>query len=521
MASSQEPTEDDVELLQRQNSIDRELLRLQKQCGIAFYRPHKYQHLFHSSPNKRRGLFAGNRFGKSQANGAETVAWMLGERPWYKVPFDIYGTEHELGKGRKTIKVSHHDGHPNHPLVKQGIPPYPTKQVVVCTNWDKVHEIWTSQEADRPGKLWQLLPRDFVRKTVRNHEGVIDEVYGNNGSLLKFISVDAFKRNKLIAESSDWDRGSIDEPAPQQLWKGISRGLTDRDGQGDFTLTSLEEVWIFDYFNLAELGPDSPDVCRDRQSFRATIWDNPFLSDISIARYEAELDPDERECRLQGIPLELVGLIYKEFKREKHVLSGLPEGWRDWHLPDPKHLLYARVDTHPVKPNAVLFAAVGPLEVPVCCNEIYSPCDADLLCETINKYVTLTGCFLAGIKLEPAAWIKDPSTRSVSIANRFAAHGLFVRPASKDMDNGILCTKSSLRQGRVLFTPTCRRTLWEFSRYRYNPTTGRPVDEEDHMMENLRRLCIDPLPYFDPDRAAGEAIPDAPMERADLSIDSL
>lgn len=532
--------EDTVDLLRRQNEIDRLLLAKQKECGIAFYRPHWFQHLFHRANNKRRALFAGNRLGKTSANCAETVAWMLNERPWYKTPFDILGTEHDLGRGRRILVREKHAGHSNHPLVRSGIPSYPTKQVVVCTNWDKVHEIWTSQEADRPGKLWQYLPRGFVKKAVRNHEGVIDEVYGTNGSLLKFLSVDAFKRNKLIAESSDWDRVSIDEPAPTQLWKGLARGLTDRDGQGDFTLTSLEEVWIYDYFNLDELDKDAPDVCRDRQSFRATIWDNPYLSDLSIARFEAELDVDERDCRLQGIPLEMSGLIYKEFRRDRHILTSLPDGWHDWHLPAngrdssgrpildrsgnpdisaPRCLLYARVDTHPVKPNAVLFAAVGPLEVPICCHEIYSPCDADSLCESINAYVKLTGCFLAGIKLEPAAWIKDPSTRAVSIAHRFAAHNLFVRPASKDLDNGILITKSSLKQGRVLFTPNCRRTLWEFSRYRYNPETGKPVDEEDHMMENLRRLCIDRLPFYDPDRAAGEPIGDAPFESANLSND--
>lgn len=475
----------------------------------------------------------------SAANCAETVAWMLGKRPWYEVPFDILGVDHDLGKSRLQVVKESHPGGRDHPLVRANIPPWPTKQIVVCTNWDKVHEIWTSQEADRPGKLWQFLPRGFVRKTVRNHEGVIDEVYGTNGSLLKFMSVDAFKRNKLIAESSDWDRVSIDEPAPIQLWKGLARGLVDRNGQGDFTLTSLEEVWIYDYFNLADLPPGLPSESLDRFSLRATIWDNPYLTDTAISRYEAELDSDERECRLQGVPLELSGLIYKEFRRDTHVITSVPDGWRDYHLPAngldprtggpflgpdgrpditaPRCILYARIDTHPVKPNAVQFAAVGPLEVPIICHEIYRACDADTLCESITEYVKLTGCFLAGIKLEPAAWIKDPSTRAVSIADRFAAHGLFVRPASKDLDNGILLTKSALKRRRILFTPNCKRTLWEFSRYRYNPETGKPVDSEDHMMENLRRFCIDRLPFFDPDRSAGEPIRDMPFESADLS----
>ena len=512
------PDEAQIELLQRSIELKRQILALSKECGIAFYRPHWLQHRFHAAREKRRGLFAGNRFGKSKCNAAETVAWMLGERPWYKTPFDIYDVRHVKGRNREVFIRHHHEGGDSHPLVRQGIPPWPTKQIIVCTNWKKVDEIWTNQSADRPGKLWELLPKGFAKRAVRNHEGVISEVYGENGSLLQFMSVDAFKRNPQVAESSDHDRVGLDEPAPVELWKGAARGLVDRNGQGDFTLTSLEEVWIYDYFNQAELSISSPDVCADRTSFQATIWDNPHLSDEAILRFEQDLSEEEKECRLEGRPLELVGLIYKEFSRDKHVLVDLPDGWRDWHLPQKECVLHARVDTHPVKPNAVLFAAVGPSEIPIVCNEIYSACDADTLCETINEYVKQTGLFLAGIKCEPAAWIKDPSNRSVSIASRFAAHGLFPRPASKDLDNGILITKSCLKRGRLFFTPTCRRTFWEMSRYRYNPETGKPVDKDDHMMENLRRFCIDePLRWFDPDKADGFPIEDEPFQAANLS----
>lgn len=508
---------DRTELLARSNAVKRELLRLSKECGIAFYRPHYYQHLYHSCKAKRRGLFTGNRFGKSKSNAAETVAWMLGYRPWYKQPFDILRVVHERGKGRRVVVAERHPGGEDHPLVRQGIPSWPTKQVVVCANWKKVDEIWTSDTADRPGKIWELLPKGFVKRAIRNHEGVIAEIYGNNGSLLQFMSVDAFKRNSQVAESSDHDRATLDEPAPNGLWRGLSRGLVDRDGQGDFSLTSLEEMWIYDYFNKDELTPDSPDVCRDRTSFNATIWDNPHLTDTAISRFEAELTDEEKDCRLEGIPLELTGLVYKEFKRETHTLTSLPRGWRDWHLPDRTNILHIRVDTHPVKPHAVLFAAVGPSEVPVVCHEIYRACDADTLCEEINAYLRLTGCFLGSLKVEPAAWNNDPATKTASIASYFHKHGLHPTKATKDLSTGILIVKSALKHGRVYFTPTCRRTFWEFSRYRYDPETGKPVDEEDHMMENLYRLLIQPTRWFDPDKAAGFAIPDQPDEVADLS----
>lgn len=488
----------------------RRLLGVAKAFGAAVYRPHWKQHLFHTALAKRRGMFAGNRYGKSFANAAETAAWMLGERPWYRVPFDILDVE-VTPAGRRVIVRERHPGGDNHPFIRCGIPSYPTKQLIICTNWDKVHEIWTSQESDRPGKIWQLLPKGWA-KGYTNHEGVISEIHGKNGSFLKFLSVDAYKRNKLTAESSDFDRVTFDEPGPEGLWKGCARGLVDRDGQGDFTLTSLEEMWIYDYFN----NEGSPEDPAHRFSIRASMKDNPHLSDAAIARFEADLTDDEKACRIDGLPLELTGLIYKEFRRDVHILSTLPEGWRDWHLPDRRCILYARADTHPVTPHAVSFFAVGPAEIPIQCNEIWHACDADTLAQTINDYIKMTGCFFGGLKVEPAAWIKDASTRTVSIAQTLAKHGLFPRPASKDLSNGILLVKSALRQNHFLITPNCRNTIREFSRYRYDPATGKPVDENDHFMECLYRLIIDRPRFFDPD-SNNFPVPDEEFVSADLS----
>lgn len=508
------PVEDTVELLQQQVRIQRRLLKLSKENGLAFYRPHWYQHLFHSSTAKRRGAFTGNRFGKSHMDAAETVAWMRGERTWYKAPFDIIGVDIVDGLRKPVVKLSHPGGE-SHPLVRSGIPPYPTKQLVVCANWDKVDEIWTSQLADRPGKIWQFLPKGWARGFT-NHAGVISEIHGSNGSLLSFMSVDAFSHNKLVAESSDYDRVVFDEPAPEDLWKGVSRGLVDRHGQADFALTSLQELWIYERFNAEADTPDAP-LFRDRFSFRASMLDNPHLSDVAIRDFEMDLSEDERQCRIHGIPLELSGLIYKEFSKQRHVLTELPRGWRDWSLPDRSCILHVRVDTHPVKPHAVLFAVVGPSEVPIVCHELYEACDADTLCQRINDYVALTGCFLGSLKVEPAAWNNDPATRTASIASYFFKHGLHPTKATKDLSNGIIITKSAFKNGRVFFTPNLKRTFWELSRYRYDPETGKPVDKDDHMMENLYRLLISPCRWFDPDRSAGFAIPDTPITSADLS----
>lgn len=485
----------DIQLLQEQVKHLRRVREVAKDNGILFYRPHAKQDAFHRSTEKRRAYFSGNRGGKSTANGAETAAWALGERLWYPE---------------------------GDPARTSGIPLFPTRQLIITTDWDKVDEIWTTQKGTPPGKIWRFLPKSSIVSTKRNHSGAIEliEVRHKSGgtSLIRFDTEEAFKRNPQGSESSDWDRIAVDEPITIEQWKAASRGLIDRGGQGDFTLTPLREMWIYDYFygDGAALAKDAQAV-EGRFAIRGSIFDNPHLSQAAIAEYERDLTEDEKQARLHGIPLELSGLVYKEFQREKHVLKDLPLGWRDWHLPGPGWILHARVDPHPQTPHAVLFTAVGENQIPIVCHEIWIPCDAEALAHAIQAYVRETGCFLADIKVDPAAWIKDAVTRQTSIGEVLSKSGLLVSPASKDKTNGILNMRSVLKAERgVRFVPTLRRTLWEISRYCYDDE-NKPVDKDDHMMENLYRMFIQPLYWFNPDTAAGVSVGDMDFSERDLS----
>lgn len=488
---------DRVALLQERLRHLRRVRELARENGVLFYAPHDKQDAFHRSTCKRRAYFSGNRGGKSTANAAETAAWAIGERSWYPE---------------------------TDPARRSGIPAYPTKQLILTTDWDKVDEIWTTQKGSQPGKLWRFLPKSAVISVKRNHSGAIETIevrhISGGASIIRFDTEESFKRNAQGAESSDWDRVAVDEPITADQWKAASRGLIDRNGQGDFTLTPLREMWIYDYFygDGAALASSLTPVAG-RFAVRGSIFDNPHLTTEAIAEYERDLTDDEKQARLYGIPLELSGLVYKEFQREKHVLKDLPLGWRDWHLPGKGWILYARVDPHPQTPHAVLFCAVGQNQIPILCHEIWMPSDAEALADAINAYVRETGLFLADIKVDPAAWVKDSVTRQTSIGEVLASKGLLVSPASKDKSNGILNMRSVLKADRgVRFVPTLRRTLWEISRYCYDKE-NKPVDRDDHMMENMYRMFITQLPWFDPDTAAGVPVGDMEILAPDYSLD--
>lgn len=500
---------DTLRLRQRELELLRSKLEMVENHGLAFYRPHEKQHAFHCSMAKERGFFAGNRTGKSECDAAETVAWFLGERTWYKYKFPIYG----IRDGVKVI-VSFHDGHEHHPLVRQGIPQHATKQLVITTDWKKVDEVWTSPLGQPPGKIWKFIPKDVKVEVRRNHEGIIDRIYNEKTSaVIRFTNEQAFIKNPQSGESTEYDRIAIDEPVIEDMFKAHARGLIDRNGQADFTLTSLRERWIYDRFN-----PEDPTEAKSyRFSLRATMHDNPFLTAEAKERYFDNLTDEERECRELGIPLELSGLVYKEFQREVHLLKDLPKGWTDWSNPPHDWTIYVSIDVHPQTPQAVLFVAVPPMGIPIIYDEIWRKCTADDLSEEINR--RLAGRTVGFIKADPKAWEEDPVYK-VSMAQRFFANGLFVEKASKALAFGITNMQGILKRRSidpasgnerplVYFSPLVKRTLWEIARWHYDKE-NKPIDKDDHFMECMYRIFINfPLAWVTP--IVSKPVPDFTM----------
>lgn len=485
-------------LKQRELDLLRARLALLKDHGLDFYRPHEKQHAFHSSTAKERGFFAGNRTGKSEAHAAETVAWFIGERSWYKYRFPIYGV-----REGKSVVVDFHDGHPHHPLVKQGIPQRATKQLIITTDWKKVDEVWTSEMGEPPGKMWKFIPANLKVETRRNHEGIVDRIYNpQTRAIIRFFTEQAFIKNNQSVESTDFDRVGVDEPIVEDMFKGLARGLVDRNGQADFTLTGLRERWIYDRFN-----PEDPkDAKAYRSVVNATMHDNPHLTEDAKQRYLDNLTEDERSCRELGIPLELSGLVYKEFKRDVHVLKpdSLPLGWTSWANPPLEWTIYVTIDVHDALPQAAFFVAVPPKGVPIVYDEIWHHCDAFQLADEIN--LRLLDRSIGFVKADPRAWIEDPVNK-VSMAQAFASRGLIVEPASKALTFGINRMRELFRKRHIdpasgrevpelYFAPTLKRVFYEISRWHYDDKS-KPVDKDDHMMECMYRLFINsPLAHI-------------------------
>ncbi len=478
----------------------REKREVSRHYGLLNYRPHPKQDRFHRANFLYRLAMCGNRFGKSEMGCAEDLAWIRGERIWY--PKD---------DPARTI----------------GIPQRPVKGLVITVDWDKVKEIWTNEHGDDKarGKIWQMVPHEMVQSKSRNHSGAIDFFAIRNGkwtSTLRFDTVQSWKGNPQSGESSDFDFIHVDEPCPEKMFNSHSRGMVDRGGSAWFTLTPLQEMWIIDRFFPAESNARNlPDAftAGEYWAIRGSMHDNPYLSAKGKEEYLKTLSEDERQCREFGIPLELSGLVYKQFDYDKHVLSQIPFGWKDFSTPPSDWPVYVYIDIHPREPHAVLFLTVSPWKQIYVFYEIFAKVDLAQLCDMIHQVVDKYN--VIHVKCDPLAWVENPADGSVA-ADVFYKKGIMVEKAMKALTLGIVATQNALSHpGLIFVSPLCKRFIYEVNRYCWDSDKEKPVDKDDHMMENLYRAILDELKWVPRSDFSKGPVGDIEINRSETELEDL
>lgn len=494
-----------------------ELAKLKEENGILFYEPHPKQDRFHRKGAKlRRYVRTGNRFGKSTMGAAEDVAWALGYRPWYPE---------------------------GDPARYEGIPRRSVKLLVICQDWDKVNEIFTNMEPGaNQGKIFKLLPKDKIVGTpAKSKNGVVclikvKSTWGGT-SAIYFDTVKSYMANPMGQESSDWDAIHVDEPCPQDMWNANSRGLVDRDGAAWFTCTPLSQMWINDMFvprsRMREVLGDQEIDNGDYWMITGEMSDNPTLTPRAIEMFLSQLSPNERQCREKGLPLSLSGLIYKQFDYSSHVYDAPPLGWKQMWVPPPNYTIRMAVDPHPETPHAVLCAATSPTQEVFFFAEIFEQVMASVLAEKIQDILYAHDSEqeyyeLAEAWMDPAGFIESPTDGS-SMATEFDKHGIYCNRAVRDLARGIIVAQQGL--GRMLTLPSGRktpwlkfgqhltRTLYEFDHYEWDSKKeNKPIDKDDHMMENFYRLVVHGLHYIPPDKTGANKLIVKKRDYAHMSV---
>jgi hypothetical protein len=476
----------DVLLARRELALTRRALELRKANALQFYNPHPKQQLFHNAADYHyRYARTGNRFGKSEMGAAEDIAFALGYRPW--IP---------EGDERRT----------------RGIPQFPTKGLIVTTDWDKSTEVFT-EVADGPtkGKLFKYIPKASFINAEKNHSGAIDTLrvkhITGGVSVIRLDTVKSFKQNPLGSESGDNDWVHIDEPIPVEMYNAIIRGLIDRDGRVWFTCTPLTEPWIDEKFLPDQESQTKAEMTHAHGDFwmmTGTSDDNPHNTPEAIERVMSQYPEEEQETRRSGTPKAYFGLVYGHcFDWPTHVRKETPLGWDCWQRPPTNYTKRFAIDYHPRKPHHVLFIATSPDEYHFVYHEIFLDCLMEELVAEIRLVFNLSEPTVPGL-IDPLSETPNRVT-DLSPFEEVIRLGLPVLPATKDPHNGILAVKTLLkardRMGNpvMVFNSNLRRTLMEISRgYIWDGETNKPLKKNDDAMENLYRLALQGLEYVEP-----------------------
>ena len=445
--------------------------------------PKQYAFFEHAATRNRAG-FCGNRFGKSTVGVVEDCCWLIGERPFF--PKD-------------------------HPLRRLGIPAHGVKGLVIAEDWDKVDEIFTNQEdGDRPGKFFEFLPTDVIKSVTKEQKGRINSITvevkldgRKRVSTVIFDTVRSYFNNPASFESSDWDFIHIDEPVPQELWTAVSRGLLDRGGFSWWLLTPLGYPWMYEH--MIDNAEKKPHLYW---WFEATMDDNPLLDEVAKEEYLATLPEDQRDARRNGKPLAFGRKVYGHYDENVHLWksSQPPIGWLDFKTPSRDYLCGYAIDPHPQIPHAVLFIALSPLGEIFFYDEIFEKC---MIAELAMKIKDRTRRVRCGFELcDPIAWIENPDTGRCW-AETLMLHGLNVIHASKSKTEGIITTQDIWNPKyprKIIVMPHLNRFRREIKTYFYDKE-NKPIDKDDHMMENMYRLVtFNDLTYTPPDPVDSEPV---------------
>lgn len=287
-------------------------------------------------------------------------------------------------------------------------------------------------------------------------------------------------------------------------------------GEFDVEIKSLEGGAMVKYQRkVAYVEADIASACR-------THGVRGHLKHETIMQMIAEYSEDEKQARVYGKFQHLIGLIFKQWNRRVHVIKPFDITIRDY-------AVYEFLDPHPRNPDAVLWVAVDRYGTKYVIDELYINVTSEE--ELAMKIKSKASQYrIINRMIDPSAFNKNQHDRTAkSLGDKLADHGLVYISGTKQraMSDRRISTALSYTEnkGFMIKPPelyvfeTCGRTIYEMEHYRWQEHTGKtadlrnpkekPVDKDDHMIENLGRALFNEIqfiPYTDIIGGADERI---------------
>jgi len=424
--------------------------------------PYQKQVLDHLHAGKKViALVGANGIGKTVLGAVITASACLGIEPW---------SGRETVWGRRPVKVR-----------------------ILCTDWEK-HAAMVMIP-----KLKEYFPRGEY-ETKKNNIGIEALFRFRTGSTVELIT-----NKQDTRDHEGWEGDLIwgDEEFDRDKFVANIRGLRrpeDKGGMGVFLLTqtAVTQAWILD------------DIIRNTDPAYASVTEipqdaNPHLSEEFKRVFRASLREDEKVPRVDGGWLSLVGLVWKAFKPDVHVIDDfqVPLDWP----------VVALIDWHVNKPHAIGFYAVDPRNMIYTVDEIWENGSAEEMADKIirkkrDKSWRVTEAFIDPLSKGDTAYVKN---MGIEIKDSFTRlkealwqERIDLKVASKDKSSGIRNVEEMLKGINGLPSLFFFRSLankidreghiWEIQRWNYDEN-GKPRDEADHFCENLYRMTLTGIKY--------------------------
>ena len=242
-------------------------------------------------------------------------------------------------------------------------------------------------------------------------------------------------------------------------WQEVLRPtLTDRKGEAMFISTPKVFNHFYDLFN-------TPD--KDFANFRFTTYDNPFIPIEEIEDASNQITPDRFSQEYMADFTKSEGLIYKEFRREKHTYDELPETLFTETI--------SGIDFGFTHPAAVLTIKIDHAGTYWVDDEWYKTQRTDLQIAEYAEQQKFNYVY--------------PDPESPSAIEELKRKNINVREVSKGMDSveaGIDKVREFLLADKLKINKKCVNLIYEFESYAYKEGSEKPEKENDHALDALR-----------------------------------
>jgi hypothetical protein len=233
-----------------------------------------------------------------------------------------------------------------------------------------------------------------------------------------------------------------------------------------------------------------------------------ILEHSDIEKMIAEYDEDDKQARIFGKFQHLTGLIYKKFNRVVHVIKPFDIKPQDF-------VTIEALDPHPRNPDALMWVAIDKYNRKLIVDEMYE--NFEDVAQLAYAIRAKADRFRVVKRIaDPAAWNTDQHKKdNRSLYTDLYSLGLIYERASKARHQAILRTKSALnwiyqageyqKRPELYIFDTCIRTIWEFEHWQWQEwarstantrsPNEKPIDKDDHMMENIGRVLLEEIEF--------------------------